>query len=187
MGSIDKSLSSCENLTDIISEASRIGIISKCFMRHICHFLHKKVVSQALWKAIFNLVFPPHQMTKGTKEFLWLLNNIQEYGHSFDVELLGLDVMNDAYTIFGKWWLKFSSIIAYLGCGLSIKLAKIQPHNLITETKKLIGIFTWNGAEIVADMLPAWFTHALQAIVHLREGIDDKEIPCAFFHTHYRV
>lgn len=24
------------------------GIISKCFMRHICHFLHKKVVSQAL-------------------------------------------------------------------------------------------------------------------------------------------
>ena len=41
-------------------------------------------------------------MTKSAKEFLGLLDDAQEYGHSFDVELLGLDVMNDSYTIFGK-------------------------------------------------------------------------------------
>ena len=41
-------------------------------------------------------------MAKGTKEFLRLLDNTQEYGHGFDVELPGLNVMNDAFAIIGK-------------------------------------------------------------------------------------
>ena len=41
-------------------------------------------------------------MAKGAEEFLRLLDNTQEYGHGFDVELLGMDVMNDAFAIIGK-------------------------------------------------------------------------------------
>ena len=41
-------------------------------------------------------------MTKGTEEFLGLLDNAQEYGHGFDVELAGLYVMNDEFAVIGK-------------------------------------------------------------------------------------
>ena len=33
-------------------------------------------------------------MAKGAEEFLRLLNNTQEYGHGFDVELAGLYVIH---------------------------------------------------------------------------------------------
>ena len=49
-----------------------------------------------------HLALPPHQMTKSAKKFLGLLDNTQENGHGFDVELSGLDVMNDAFAIIGK-------------------------------------------------------------------------------------
>ena len=92
-------------------------------------------------------------MAKGAEEFLRLLDNTQEYGHGFDVELAGLYVMNDALAVIGKWWLKYGSIIVYPGCRLTIKWAKVQAHHLIWQDKKLIGILTWNGTEIVAHML----------------------------------
>ena len=41
-------------------------------------------------------------MTKGAEEFLRLLDNAQEYGHGFDVELVGLYVMNDTLAVIGK-------------------------------------------------------------------------------------
>ena len=41
-------------------------------------------------------------MAKGTEEFLRLLDDTQEYGHGFDIELAGLYVMNDALAIIGK-------------------------------------------------------------------------------------
>ncbi len=41
-------------------------------------------------------------MSEGTEEFLRLLDNTQEYGHGFDVELACLYVMNDALAIIGK-------------------------------------------------------------------------------------
>ena len=41
-------------------------------------------------------------MAKGTEEFLRLLDDAQEYGHGFDVELAGLYVMNDALAVIGK-------------------------------------------------------------------------------------
>ena len=53
-------------------------------------------------RSFSNLALPPLQMTKSAKEFLGLLDNTQEYGHGFDVELSGLDVMNDAFAIIGK-------------------------------------------------------------------------------------
>ena len=53
-------------------------------------------------RSFSNLALPPHQMAKGAEEFLRLLDNTQEYGHGFDVELLGLNVMNDAFAIIGK-------------------------------------------------------------------------------------
>ena len=52
--------------------------------------------------SFFNLIFPSHQMAKGAEEFLRLLDDAQEYGHGFDVELAGLDVVNDALAIVGK-------------------------------------------------------------------------------------
>ena len=48
-------------------------------------------------RSFSNLALSPDQMAKGTKEFLRLLDNTQEYGHDFDVELPGLNVMNDAF------------------------------------------------------------------------------------------
>ena len=53
-------------------------------------------------RSFSNLALTPHQMAKGAEEFLRLLDNTQEYGHDFDVELLGLDIMNDAFAIIGK-------------------------------------------------------------------------------------
>ena len=53
-------------------------------------------------RSFSNLALPPHQMAKGAEEFLSLLDNTQEYGHGFDVELPGLNVMNDAFAIIGK-------------------------------------------------------------------------------------
>jgi len=53
-------------------------------------------------RSFFKLVFPSHQMAKGTEEFLRLLDDTQEYGHGFDVELAGLYVMNDALAVIGK-------------------------------------------------------------------------------------
>jgi hypothetical protein len=41
-------------------------------------------------------------MTKGAEKFLGLLDYAQEYGHGFDVELLGLYVVNDACAVIGK-------------------------------------------------------------------------------------
>jgi hypothetical protein len=41
-------------------------------------------------------------MAKGTEEFLRLLYDAQDYGHSFDVELAGLYVVNDALAVIGK-------------------------------------------------------------------------------------
>jgi hypothetical protein len=41
-------------------------------------------------------------MAKSAKEFLGLLNNTQENGHGFDVELAGLYVINDTLAIIGK-------------------------------------------------------------------------------------
>ena len=53
-------------------------------------------------RSFSNLTLPPHQMAKRAEEFLRLLDNTQEYGHGFDVELPGLNVMNDAFAIIGK-------------------------------------------------------------------------------------
>ncbi len=53
-------------------------------------------------RSFSHLALPPHQMTKSAKKFLGLLDNTQEYGHGFDVELPGLNVMNDAFAIIGK-------------------------------------------------------------------------------------
>ena len=53
-------------------------------------------------RSFSHLALPPHQMTKSAKEFLGLLDNTKENGHGFDVELSGLDVMNDALAIIGK-------------------------------------------------------------------------------------
>ena len=53
-------------------------------------------------RSFLNLTLPPHQMAKGAEEFLRLLDDAQEYGHGFDVELAGLDVMNDALAVIGK-------------------------------------------------------------------------------------
>ena len=53
-------------------------------------------------RSFSNLALPPHQMAKGAEEFLRLLDNTQEYGHGFDVELPGLNVMNDAFAKIGK-------------------------------------------------------------------------------------
>jgi hypothetical protein len=41
-------------------------------------------------------------MAKGTEEFLRFLDDTQEDGHGFDVELAGLYIMNDALAIIGK-------------------------------------------------------------------------------------
>ena len=38
-------------------------------------------------------------MAKGTEELLGLLDDAEEYGHSFDVELTALYVVNDALAI----------------------------------------------------------------------------------------
>ena len=53
-------------------------------------------------RSFSNLALPPHQMAKCAEEFLRLLDDAQEYGHGFDVELPGLNVMNDAFAIIGK-------------------------------------------------------------------------------------
>ena len=53
-------------------------------------------------RSFLNLTLPPHQMAKGAEEFLRFLDDTQEYGHGFDVELPGLNVMNDAFAIIGK-------------------------------------------------------------------------------------
>jgi hypothetical protein len=41
-------------------------------------------------------------MSKGAEEFMRLLDYTQEYGHGFDIELSGMDVMNDAFAIVRK-------------------------------------------------------------------------------------
>ena len=53
-------------------------------------------------RSFSNLALPPHQMAKCAEEFLRLLDDAQEYGHGFDVELPVLNVMNDAFAIIGK-------------------------------------------------------------------------------------
>ena len=58
--------------------------------------------SFSLLSSTFHLNLPPHQMAKGAEEFLRLLDDTQEYGHGFDVELAGLYVMNDALAVIGK-------------------------------------------------------------------------------------
>ena len=60
------------------------------------------VFSIEIIRSFFNLIFPSYQMAKGAEEFLRLLDDAQEYGHGFDVELPGLNVMNDAFAIIGK-------------------------------------------------------------------------------------
>ena len=56
---------------------------------------------EMIW-SFLNLAIPPHKMSKGAEKFLRLLDNTQEYGHGFDIELSGLDVMNDAFAIVRK-------------------------------------------------------------------------------------
>jgi hypothetical protein len=41
-------------------------------------------------------------MAKCAEEFLTFLDDTQEYGHGFDIELAGLNVMNDAFAIIRK-------------------------------------------------------------------------------------
>ena len=41
-------------------------------------------------------------MAKGTEELLGLLDDAEEYGHGFYVELAGLYVVNDAFAIIRK-------------------------------------------------------------------------------------
>jgi hypothetical protein len=53
-------------------------------------------------RSFSNLALPPHQMAKGAEEFLRLLDDTQEYGHGFNVELAGLYVMNDTLAVIGK-------------------------------------------------------------------------------------
>ena len=53
-------------------------------------------------RSFSNLALPPHQMAKGAEEFLGLLDDAQEYGHGFDVELAGLYVVNDALAVIGE-------------------------------------------------------------------------------------
>lgn len=38
----------------------------------------------------------------GVGDFLRLLDEVEEDGHGFDVEALGMDVVNDALAIIGK-------------------------------------------------------------------------------------
>ena len=56
---------------------------------------------EMIW-SFLNLAIPPHKMSKGAEEFLRLLDDTQEYGHGFDVELARLYVMNDALAVIGK-------------------------------------------------------------------------------------
>lgn len=41
-------------------------------------------------------------MAKGTEELLGLLDDAEEYGHGFDVELAGLYVVNNALAVIGE-------------------------------------------------------------------------------------
>ena len=60
-------------------------------------------------------------------------------------------------------------------------------YYFIANDEELIGVLAGDGAEIVAYMFTARLAHALQAIDHLRERIDDEKVPCAFLHAEYRV
>ena len=60
-------------------------------------------------------------------------------------------------------------------------------YDFITNDEELIGIVVGDGAEIVSDVLTARLAHALQAIDHLREGIDDEEVPSTLLHAEHGV
>ena len=51
---------------------------------------------------LIKLVCSPHSMAQGTEKLLRLLNQIQKYSHTLNIELLGLNVVDDSPSIIGK-------------------------------------------------------------------------------------
>ena len=47
------------------------------------------------------LAFAAQRVAQGAEEFLRLLNEVEEDGHAFNVEMFGLDVEDDALAIAG--------------------------------------------------------------------------------------
>ena len=60
-------------------------------------------------------------------------------------------------------------------------------YYFIANDEELIDVLPGDGAEIVAYMFTAGLAHALQAIDHLREGIDDEEVPSTLLHAEHGV